>query len=207
MSRTAGHGAPSRAEPCRSRRVAPDAAKPTRRALIRGVLTLATALACPAVVAAGPAGRVGRGRLWAVHAATGETLAQPFLAHDEATQRTLWASWSWFFRDTKDADEAVWIDRRLLGHLADLQVAMSSRRGEAVPLMLVSGYRTPSRNARLPNASRNSFHPRGRAADLWFRGCSHRDVHQAACEVDGVGGVGRYADFTHVDTGPAGRRW
>lgn len=99
------------------------------------------------------------------------------------------------------------IDPRLIDILAKLQ----KRCACAEPLTVLSGYRSPSTNAMLRkishNVARNSFHMKGRAADIRVPGKSAGEVHQVAMSIHG-GGVGFYPrrSFVHVDTGDI-RHW
>lgn len=183
--------------PCLSRR---------RFVTFLGAAAAAT-LAAPGIVRASPAGRIGRDRLWIINAGNGETISQPFLFRDPVSHKRAWSAYSYFWRDWKDHSQGVWIDRRMLGALADIQVAISYQMGQETPLMLNSGFRTRRRNATIPGAAKESFHCKGRASDFWVKGLAHRSVQLVADHTSGVGGLGRYGGFTHIDTGPAGRRW
>lgn len=175
----------------------------------RRFLCLATAaLAAPSVVRATPTGTVGQNRLWVIRAYDGETLDAPIRLGTADGSRSAWMLWSYYWRDVKDDDQAVWIDLALLDMLNGVQMEMSRQRGEEVPLLLTSGYRTPERNATIEGAAPNSQHCQGRAADFTGRGFSPlatADIIDAN-PVWGAGGLGRYADFTHVDTWHQ-RRW
>src|SRR5690625_4924240 len=67
------------------------------------------------------------------------------------------------------------------------------------PMIITSGYRTPSHNKRVGGAS-NSQHLYGRAADIKVRGVSPSTVYSKADKIFSKGGVGKYSTFTHVDT-------
>jgi len=75
----------------------------------------------------------------------------------------------------------------------------------------LSGYRSPSTNARLRRLSegvaRNSLHMTGQAIDLKLPGTRLSVVRNAAIDLKS-GGVGFYprSDFVHVDTGRV-RHW
>lgn len=179
----------------------------SRRGVLGAALgAAALTLTAPSIVRASTSGRIGRDRLWLINASNGETINQPFLFRDPAAHRRAWAAYSYFWRDWRDQNKGVWIDRRMLGAMADIQMELSRRAGQEVPLMLNSGYRTPQRNATIRGAARNSFHIYGRASDFWARGMAHSTVQLVSGSTAGVGGMGRYAGFTHIDTGPA-RRW
>ena len=105
---------------------------------------------------------------------------------------------SWFLRDRADADQAVWIEPRLFDLAAGVQAAMSAVHGAPVPLVLLSGYRTPQHNARIETAARNSMHLYGYAADLAAPGYDPRAVALAA-SFYAQGGIGLYDRFTHLD--------
>lgn len=105
---------------------------------------------------------------------------------------------SWFLRDRADADHAVWIEPRLFDLVAGVQAGMSAVHGAPVPLVLLSGYRTPAHNARIETAARNSMHLYGYAADLVAPGYDPRAVALAA-SFYAQGGIGLYDRFTHLD--------
>lgn len=81
------------------------------------------------------------------------------------------------------------------------------RPGE--PYELVSGYRSPRYNELLRRngrgVARRSYHLRGMAADVRLPGVSLRDLRRAAQRL-GLGGVGAYREFVHLDVGPV-RYW
>ena len=75
------------------------------------------------------------------------------------------------------------------------------------PLVINSGYRSPAHNRKVDGA-KNSQHLYGRAFDISTFGWSDEDydaLYELAKDV-GFTGFGFYADFLHVDTGPA-REW
>lgn len=73
------------------------------------------------------------------------------------------------------------------------------------PVDIDSAYRTIAHNAKIGGAA-ESRHVRGYAADIKIAGVLPADV-AAYAEHIGVGGVGRYASFTHVDVYGHSRRW
>lgn len=77
------------------------------------------------------------------------------------------------------------------------------------PYRLISGYRSPTYNAKLRaksrNVAKNSYHLKGMAADVSLDGISLHALRDVAVKL-AVGGVGTYRDFIHVDVGPV-RSW
>ena len=92
--------------------------------------------------------------------------------------------------------------RRLLDKLEKLRHYIGDR-----PINVTCMYRCPKHNR---SAEVGSFpgspHELDQAADIWVDGMSVEQLARAAEEV-GFGGVGRYANFVHVDVGAPGRRW
>ena len=72
-------------------------------------------------------------------------------------------------------------------------------------LIITSAYRTPSHNQKVGGAE-NSQHLLGTAADIQIPGVSASTVADYADSL-GVGGLGRYATFTHVDVRAGHARW
>lgn len=94
---------------------------------------------------------------------------------------------------------------RFLVHPALLVLLEDIRSHFGAPVTVNSGYRSPSYNAKIGGA-RRSRHVMGLAADIRVRGATPDEV-AAYAEALGVGGLGRYRTFTHVDIAGAGRRW
>ena len=107
-----------------------------------------------------------------------------------------------------------WRDDRLVD-LAGMLEAIRVAAG--VPITILSGYRTPSYDKRLYDASPKdgskappdkSQHPQGRAADICAEGWSPQRLHDLiiqqwrAGKLPKLGGVGLYPGFVHVDTRP-----
>ncbi|SEM52387.1 D-Ala-D-Ala carboxypeptidase family metallohydrolase [Halomonas caseinilytica] len=78
----------------------------------------------------------------------------------------------------------------------------------ATPVVVTSGCRCPTYNARVGGAE-HSQHKLGRAADIQAQGIDPSEVHHYLVNrYPGQYGIGRYNTFTHIDTrsgGPA--RW
>lgn len=110
---------------------------------------------------------------------------------------------NWFMRDWREK-ETVWMDVRLFWALSAIrQAAMLS--GHNGIIRFNSGYRTRRTNNKLEGAVRNSMHLRGQASDFALPGIPPVEVYRYARFL-GVGGVGSYPSFTHIDTG-AERHW
>lgn len=96
------------------------------------------------------------------------------------------------------------IDIRLFYLLGMVQAEFGGR-----PILVTSGYRTRATNERLRaqgiDAARNSFHLRGRAVDIRVPGVVPARMAEFGSFL-GLGGVGVYTDFVHLDTGPK-RMW
>lgn len=99
------------------------------------------------------------------------------------------------------------IDPRLMEQLHRLKGDV----GASAPFQIISGYRSPSTNARLATNSdgvaTRSLHMDGRAIDIRVQGVDLIRLRDAALAMQ-AGGVGYYqaSDFIHVDTGRV-RRW
>lgn len=74
-------------------------------------------------------------------------------------------------------------------------------------LTLLSGYRTPKLNGKIPGSAKHSMHMLGWAADIKIPGYSSTKVRRFGQKL-GVGGVGYYPykGFTHLDVGKS-RYW
>ena len=164
---------------------------------------LAAAAGSLACASAGAAGADTMRRLTLVRPATGE-IAQdvPFwwagAVHEEGL-----AELDRLMRDV-EADEVQPIDLRVYYLLAMVQAEFDGR-----PILVTSGYRTQATNERLRrrgiDAARNSFHLRGRAVDIQLRGVEPRSMARLGLLL-GLGGVGVYPTFVHLDIGPR-RTW
>ena len=70
---------------------------------------------------------------------------------------------------------------------------------------ITSGYRTPSYNAKIGGVP-NSQHVYGKASDTICKNGSPLEVAMTA-EAMGMGGIGLYSGFTHIDTRSGKSRW
>ena len=144
--------------------------------------------------------------VWIAQTGRREALHCPFRDSGGAPITASVDALSWLFRDWRDDDQGLKIDVRLFDLLASVQTMLSLVEGRAVEIRLNSGYRTPERNRTIEGAAPNSQHIHGRAADIVLPGIALPRVADAA-EIARAPGLGRYANFTHLDVGPPGRRW
>ena len=92
----------------------------------------------------------------------------------------------------KDKTEGLLIAKELL------EVLEKIRSNFNAPVIINSGYRTPSWNAKIGGAP-NSYHCKGMAADIVVKGHSSREVAKYADSIMEQGAVIRYTNFTHID--------
>ena len=92
------------------------------------------------------------------------------------------------------------MDSKLFELLHSIQTSLETTE----PLQVISGYRCAKTNRMLKGAKR-SYHMRGQAIDIIQPDRSIKQLTKAAL-LQRAGGVGGYADFVHVDTGPL-RKW
>ncbi len=114
---------------------------------------------------------------------------------------------SWFWRDIKDHQRAVWVDPRLFDLLSRMPAAAASLAGTRQRVHPALGLSpTPERNRTLEKGlpgGRCTI--QARAADITLPGFSPAQIGALAAVV-GAGGIGLYDRFTHVDTGSP-RAW
>lgn len=92
----------------------------------------------------------------------------------------------------KDKSEYLLIATELI------EVLEKIRNHFNAPVIINSGYRTPSWNSKVNGAS-NSYHCKGMAADIVVKGHSSGEVAKYADSIIEKGGVIRYTNFTHID--------
>lgn len=92
----------------------------------------------------------------------------------------------------KDKSEDLLIATELIEILEKIRDHLNA------PVIINSGYRTPSWNSKVNGAS-NSYHCKGMAADIVVKGHSSREVAKYADEIMEQGGVIRYTNFVHID--------
>jgi uncharacterized protein YcbK (DUF882 family) len=108
------------------------------------------------------------------------------------------------FRDHRSGTSHT-IDIRLLNILHKVQKRMETNK----VYHLVSGYRCQASNeglrAKSKGVAKESMHTKGRAADVFIEHIDLRCIQKAALNLRS-GGVGRYSQFVHLDSGRP-RRW
>jgi uncharacterized protein YcbK (DUF882 family) len=91
----------------------------------------------------------------------------------------------------------------------DLLCDIKDRIGRSRKITIISGYRSPLYNRLLRrygrHVSKNSMHLEGRAIDFTIEGVSKRRLVRIARSFKS-GGVGKYRNFIHIDTGKV-RYW
>lgn len=105
----------------------------------------------------------------------------------------------YFFRDHR-TNEEIKVDESLLQLLHNI----SEKLDTPEYIHLVSGFRSPKTNQKLRqrscNVAQNSQHLYGKAADIVVPGRTMKQIQLVAKSLK-AGGVGRYSNFVHVDTG------
>ncbi|WOF75453.1 DUF882 domain-containing protein [Parvibaculaceae bacterium PLY_AMNH_Bact1] len=174
---------------------------PSRRRILSSGLAVASALVTPAIVQAqAPYKRTLRmqslnsgERLTITYWADGEHLAETFSAIN------------WFMRDLRTNTTT-----QMSTDLLDLMWEIDQLTPSRAPLYTMSGYRSPTTNARLAARSEgvaeNSFHMQGMAMDLTQDFNDVGMLYRVAKSL-GKGGAGYYPTsrpFVHLDVGPPG---
>lgn len=90
----------------------------------------------------------------------------------------------------------------------NLLVLLEKLRKEAgnKPVIINSGLRCKNHNKNVGGSS-GSQHLKGTAADIKVFGVSAAQVYNIANKINPKGGVGRYSNYTHVDTRGKRARW
>lgn len=91
------------------------------------------------------------------------------------------------------------IDEKLVQYLQQIRIHF----GKPIEIL---AYRCPIHNARTPNASPNSRHCKGMAADFHIDGVPCAQIAKYA-ESIGIKGIGLYDDFVHIDTRDSKSFW
>lgn len=100
----------------------------------------------------------------------------------------------------KDGSDKILIDANFVS-----DKLQAIRNHFDAPVTINSAYRTPSYNASLPGAAKNSYHMKGQAFDIVVKGKTPVEVARCA-QALGISGIIQYNTFVHVDS-RAGRYW
>ena len=92
----------------------------------------------------------------------------------------------------KDKTEELLVAQDLLNILEEI------RKHFDTPVIINSGYRTPSWNSKV-GGTPNSYHCKGMAADIVVKGKSSKEAAEYANSIMEKGGIIRYTNFTHID--------
>ena len=92
----------------------------------------------------------------------------------------------------KDKSEYFLVSTELIEVLEEIRAHFNA------PVIINSGYRTPSWNSKV-GGTPDSYHCKGMAADIVVKGHSSKDVAKYADSIMKQGGVIRYTNFTHID--------
>lgn len=92
----------------------------------------------------------------------------------------------------KDGNKEFLVADKLIDTLEAIRKHFNS------PVIINSGYRTPSWNSKIGGAS-NSYHCKGMAADIKVKGHTSKEVAEYASRIMEKGGVIRHENFVHID--------
>ncbi|HBM90166.1 MAG: DUF882 domain-containing protein [Parvibaculaceae bacterium] len=174
---------------------------PNRRQVLSSGLALGSALVTPAIVQAqAPYKRTLR--MQSLN--SGERLTITYWADGEHIAETF-STINWFMRDLRSNTTT-----QMSTDLLDLMWEVDQLTPSRAPLYTMSGYRSPTTNARLAARSEgvaeNSFHMQGMAMDLTQDFNDVGMLYRVAKSL-GKGGAGYYPTsrpFVHLDVGPPG---
>lgn len=172
----------------------------SRRTFLQGIAVAGATIAAPAAMAKAVQ-QSGERILSLYNLHTGEKLTTAYWADGVYLKEEL-AAVNHLLRDHRSGDVSA-IDYKLLDRLHSLQ----QRLGHNGSYQVISGYRSPTSNAKLQKASnggvaKRSLHMQGRAIDIRLPGVELKHLRQVALSQK-AGGVGYYerSNFIHLDTG------
>lgn len=99
----------------------------------------------------------------------------------------------------KDGSDLIYIDTLLVYYLQKI------REHFGRPVRIHSAYRTPAYNKKVGGAQ-ESQHVLGKAADIKIDGIEPKRIYDYAHSI-GVGGLGLYPTFVHIDCRVGRARW
>lgn len=99
----------------------------------------------------------------------------------------------------KDGSDTIYIDTLLVYYLQKI------REHFGRPVRIHSAYRTPAYNKKVGGAQ-ESQHVLGKAADIHIDGIEPKRIYDYANSI-GVGGLGLYPSFVHIDCRVGRSRW
>ena len=180
-----------------------------RRDFLKSFLCAGAALLLPAETLARVAGpTASRERVLTLYSPnTGESLKEVTFWQNGHYYAPGLRAINYFCRDTHNNTVHA-IDPALLDKLYLINQCLPGAHPQNI---LLSGYRSPSTNARLRRhnrrVARQSYHMEGKALDIRVKGVSVAHLRNVALRLH-QGGVGYYprSGFVHIDTGPL-RTW
>jgi uncharacterized protein YcbK (DUF882 family) len=134
--------------------------------------------------------------LWLHRPDTGESFVESYRV-DGQIARKPYLRLCYAMRDDGEAEMKL-MAPGLLDLLWLTQQAAWRLTGRQMPIDLLSAFRTRYHNAHVEGAAPNSEHPKGHAADIRMKGITPGAIAELALYF-GMGGVGQYDTFTHVD--------
>jgi uncharacterized protein YcbK (DUF882 family) len=181
-------------------------AVPSRRGALGLIVGAATTLIAAPAFSNAPAILTGAGdirRVQLYNKNTGDSLDAVYWVEGEYIPEVK-AEIDFLMRDWRQ-NLAIDYDYKAINFLA----ALHRRLETSEPMVVVSGYRSPKTNAMLRRSYRgvakDSYHTKGMAIDIKVRKRLPSKIARAARDM-GIGGVGQYRTFTHIDSGPL-RNW
>lgn len=111
------------------------------------------------------------------------------------------------FMADKRSGEVAKIDNGVIESLFNIQKKLNIDE----PISILSGYRSVESNSKMAKeskgVSKNSFHTKGMAVDIFVKDMSINHLHDLVADIH-TGGIGYYpsSGFVHIDVGPV-RNW
>ncbi|MGB0508212.1 MAG: YcbK family protein [Pikeienuella sp.] len=179
---------------------------PSRRGALGLIVGAATSIIAAPSFASTPALLTGAGDIRRVHLHnknTGDSLDAVYWVDGEYIPEVK-SEIDFLMRDWRQ-NIAIDYDYKAVDFLA----ALHRKLNTSEPMVVVSGYRSKKTNAMLRRnyrgVAKDSYHTKGMAVDIKISGRLPSKIARAARGM-GIGGVGQYRTFTHIDSGPV-RSW